>query len=344
MITKAFSNRWCTAGARIYLVAALMFALCGCGSTASQTEPATPAAAAPVITSQPASRSVNVGQTAAFSVVATGTAPLSYQWQKNQANITAATSASYTTPAAAAADNGATFRVVVTNSTGSVTSNSATLTVNSSNPVPSVGTDVTTYHNDVARTGQNLTETALTTTNVNSQTFGLLRNLSVDGKVDAEPLYLSQLSVAGAAHNVVFIATEHDSVYAFDSDTGSQLWKVSVLGTGETTSDTRSCSQVTPEIGITATPVIDRSAGQHGILYVVSMSKTASAYFQRLHALDVTTGAELLGGPTTIQATYPGSGANSSGGQVVFDPKQYEERAALLLLNGVVYTSWTSAL
>ena len=126
-----------------------------------------------------------------------------------------ATSSSYTTPATVSADNGATFRAIVTNSVNSITSNSATLTVNA---VLAAGTDVTTFHNDNLRTGQNLTETTLTPATVNSQTFGLLRNLSVDGRVDAEPLYLSQLRVAGATYNVVFVATEHDSVYAFDSD------------------------------------------------------------------------------------------------------------------------------
>jgi hypothetical protein len=170
----------------------------------------------------------------------------------------------------------------------------------------------------------------------------LLRSLAVDGRVDAEPLYLSQLSITGVAHNLVFVMTEHDSAYAFDADTGAQLWKVSLLKSGETPSDDRGCSQVSPEIGVTSTPVIDRRAGAHGILYTVAMSKSGSTYFQRLHALDITTGAELLSGPVTVQATYPGTGANSTGGQVVFDPAQYKERAALLLLNGVVYTSWAS--
>jgi hypothetical protein len=306
----------------------------------SATLAVTTAAVGPSITTQPANQAVTVGQTATFSVVAAGTAPLSYQWQKNTANISGATAASYTTPATVSGDNGATFRVVVTNSVTNITSSSATLTVNP--VVVSAGTDVTTYHNDIARTGQNTTETVLTQANVNSTKFGLLRNLAVDGLVDGEPLYLSQLSVAGVAHNVVFIVTEHDSVYAFDSDTGAQLWKVSLLGSGETTSDARNCGQVSPEIGITSTPVIDRAAGAHGILYAVAMSKNSTTYFQRLHALDLTTGAELEGGPVTIQATYPGTGQNSSGGQVVFDPKQYKERAALLLLNGVIYTSWAS--
>jgi Ig-like domain-containing protein/immunoglobulin I-set domain protein len=294
----------------------------------------------PSITTQPAHQTVTVGQTATFSVVAVGTAPLTYQWQKNNANISGATLATYTTPPTVSGDNGATFRVNVTNAVTGIMSNAATLTVNPVGTSP--GTDVTTYHNDVARTGQNTAETKLTPANVNSTTFGLLRNLAVDGRVDAEPLYLSQLTVGSSAHNVVFIATEHDSVYAFDSDTGAQLWKVSLLGSGETTSDDRGCGQVSPEIGITSTPVIDRAAGAHGILYAVAMSKNGSTYFQRLHALDITTGAELEGGPIGIQATYPGTGANSSGGQVVFDPKQYKERAALLLLNGVIYTSWAS--
>jgi hypothetical protein len=299
-----------------------------------------PASVGPSITTQPANRTVTLGQMATFSVVAAGTAPLTYQWQKNNANISGATSASYMTPATVSGDNGATFRVMVSNSVTSITSNPATLTVNP--VVTSAGTDVTTYHNDIARTGQNTTETKLTQANVNSTTFGLLHNLSVDGRVDAEPLYLSQLSVSGGAHNVVFIVTEHDSAYAFDSDTGAQLWKVSLLGSGETSSDDRGCGQVSPEIGITSTPVIDRTAGAHGILYAVAMSKNGSTYFQRLHALDITTGVELQGGPVTVQATYPGTGDNSSGGQVVFDPKQYKERAALLLLNGVIYTSWAS--
>ena len=122
--------------------------------------------------------------------------------------------------------------------------------------------------------------------------FGLLRVLAVDGKVDAQPLYLSQLTLGGSVHNVVFIATEHDSVYAMDADSGATLWHISVLLQGEAPSDTRSCGQVTPEIGITATPVIDRAAAAHGVMYVVAMSKDASAiYHQRLHALDVTTGA-----------------------------------------------------
>lgn len=204
--------------------------------------------------------------------------------------------------------------------------------------------DVLTYHNDNARTGQNLTETILTPGNVNSTTFGKLFVLPVDGKVDAQPLYVSALVIPGnGVHNVVIVATEHDSVYAFDADTGTVLWQVSLLKPGETTSDALGCNQVTPEIGITATPVIDRNSGPNGTIYVVAMSTDGFGnYFQRLHALDLTTGQEEFGGPTDIQATFPGNGGNSQNGTVVFDPKQYEERAGLLLLNNVIYTTWSS--
>ena len=203
-----------------------------------------------------------------------------------------------------------------------------------STPTPAAGIDVVTYKYDVMRTGQNVAESTLTPSNVTASTFGKLRNLMADGLVDAQPLYLSKLTVAGALHNVVFIATEHDSVYAVDADTGTMLWQVSLIGTSETTSDDRGCSQVTPEIGITSTPVIDRSAGTHGTIFVVAMTKDASSnYHQRLHALDITTGQETAAGPTEMTATF---------GATTFVPGQYEERAALLLNNGTIYTTWAS--
>ena len=208
----------------------------------------------------------------------------------------------------------------------------------------SASTDVVTYHNDNGRTGQNLNETMLTLTTVSTSTFGKTGFFPVDGKVDAQPLFLSGVAIPGlGTHDVLFVVTEHDSVYALDAGSGGVLWRVSMLGVGETVSDTRGCSQVTPEIGITSTPVIDRSRGPNGAIYVVAMSKNGSGtYFQRLHALDVTSGAELLGGPKLIQGSFPGTGAGSSGGSVIFDPKQYEERAGLMLLNGQIITAWTS--
>jgi hypothetical protein len=204
--------------------------------------------------------------------------------------------------------------------------------------------NVLTHHNDKFRSGQNLAERILTPSAVNSSTFGKLFEVPMDGKVDAQPLYVTGLRIPGRGiHNVVFAATEHDSVYAFDADNGSVYWHVSLLGSGETTSDARACGQVWPEIGITSTPVIGPKAGPHGTIYLVAMSKDAAGkYHQRLHALDLTTGGEEFGGPIDIQATYPGFGDNSSDGTVIFDPKQYKERAALLLDRGTLYTSWSS--
>jgi hypothetical protein len=298
---------------------------------------------APAITAEPANQTVTAGQTATFNVTATGTAPLSYQWQLNAADIPGATAASYTTPVTTTANSGEMFRVVVSNSAGNVTSNSATLTVNPGSSNSSV--DIITYHDDNARTGQNLNETALTPANVKFATFGKKGEFTVDGKVDAQPLYLSQVTIGSQKKNILYVATEHGSVYAFDADsingtTATSLWKTSTLGSGETTSENRGCGQVTPEIGITATPVIDRT---RNAIYVVAMSKNSSGnYFQRLHALNLSTGAELFGGPKTITASYPGTGDGSSGGNVIFDPAQYKERPGLLQLNGTIYTTWSS--
>jgi len=198
---------------------------------------------------------------------------------------------------------------------------------------------VLTWHNDNARTGQNLQEKRLTPAKVKSSTFGRLGTLSVDGKVDAQPLYVPAVPIPSqGVHNVLYVATEHDSVYAFDADSLAQLIRVSLLRSNETTSDDRGCDQVTPEIGITATPVIDLQTGPHGTLYAISMSKDASGnYHHRLHALDLTTLAEQFNWPVEIQATFPGNGAENT-----FVPAVHKERPGLLISNGLVYTTWGS--
>jgi Immunoglobulin domain len=299
---------------------------------------------APAITAQPTNQTVLVGQTATFSVTVTGNPAPTYQWQNaaTSANISGATSASYTAPVTALADSGSTFQVVITNSLGSVTSHAATLTVNASGPPPT-NAKVLTYHNDTMRTGLNPNETILTTSNVNSTSFGKLGSLTVTGLVDAEPLYVPNLTINSAQHNVVFVVTEHDMAYAFDADTpGPALWQVSLIPAAETPSDDRGCGQVEPEIGITSTPVIDLSAGPNGTMFVVTMSKDSSNnYHQRLHAVDLTTGADRIT-PENVQATFPGTGTGSSNGTQTFKPGSYEERSALLLTSGVIYTTWTS--
>jgi outer membrane protein assembly factor BamB len=202
---------------------------------------------------------------------------------------------------------------------------------------------VLTYHNDLPRTGQNLAETTLTTSNVNASTFGKLFQATLDGKVDAQPLYVPAIAVLNqGTHNLLIIATENDSLYALDADTGAELWKTSLLANGETPSDDRSCSQITPQIGITSTPVIAFKAGApEGAVFAVAMSKDDSGnYHQRLYKVNLTAGLKVAS--VEITASYPGTGANSSGGRVIFDSKQYKERSGLLLLNKVVYLAWAS--
>jgi hypothetical protein len=202
--------------------------------------------------------------------------------------------------------------------------------------------DVLTYHNDLGRTGQYTNETILTTANVNSTHFGKLWFLNADAHVDAEPLYAGGVLIPGIGYrNIVILVTENDSVYAYDADSTNIFWHAILLGAGETASDDRNCGQVAPIIGITGAPVIDRQLGPNGTMFVVAMSKTSSgAYFQRLYALDLATGTNRSS--VVITGQYPGTGANSVGTNVIFDPAQYKERAGLLLLGGVIYTAWAS--
>ena len=205
-------------------------------------------------------------------------------------------------------------------------------------------TAVTTWRNDLARTGQNLQETTLTPSNVNATKFGKKFSYSIDGYVFAQPLVVPNVNIGGGTHNVVYVATQHDSVYAFDADGArtSAYWKKSFIdpANGITTVPGSSVG-VTNEWGATATPVIDRSTNT---IYVLERTKntTNDTYAQHLHALDLSTGAEKFGGPTLIQACVTGSGAGTSNGQVCFNPLRENSRVALTLLNGVVYLAWAS--
>ena len=210
---------------------------------------------------------------------------------------------------------------------------------------------VWTSQYDNARTGANLHETVLTPANVNDRGFGKIFTLPVDGDLYAQPLYVPHVEIPGKGmHNVVFAATEHDSVYAFDADGQSPdpLWHVRFLGPGVTPVPARdvSCPFITPEIGITPTPVIDVKTGT---LYVLARTKeshgllSASRYVQRLHALAITTGVEKFGGPVEIQASVKGRGAGGSQGEVPFDPLRELPRAGLALANGHVFLTWASS-
>jgi hypothetical protein len=204
--------------------------------------------------------------------------------------------------------------------------------------------NVLTWHNDLSRTGQNLKETILTFANVNSTQFGLKFKLAVDGHIFTQPLYVGGVKIAGkGTHNVVYVGTENDSVYAFDADGGpaTPLWHRSFTGPGVVAvpcGDTGTC-EIYPTLGITGTPVIDATSNT---LYVVSFTLEGTTYYQRLHALDITSGAEKFGGPIVIHASVPGVGAGSVGGTVHFIPLLQNQRSALLLSNGVVYIAWAS--
>jgi hypothetical protein len=187
---------------------------------------------------------------------------------------------------------------------------------------------VTTYHNDSYRTGANTNETILSTSNVNVQMFGWRFILPVQGYVYAQPLYVSNLNVGGTVHNVLFAATEHDQVYAFDVNNGQQLWHVSFLTStspqrfvSTVSSSEVGCYDLIPEIGITGTPVIDLNTN---ILYVVAKTKEydtitkATSFYLTLHAVDVTTGKDKLP-PHRITAKVPGNGSGSLGGLLTFD-------------------------
>jgi hypothetical protein len=198
---------------------------------------------------------------------------------------------------------------------------------------------------DNLRTGLNPNETVLTPANVNSSSFGKLISYSIDGLSNASPLYVANLAIAGGHHNVVYVVTEHDSVYAFDADAlqTAPLWHVSFINPPAITSvpvgDVGNCPCSQTEYGITGSPVIDPSTNT---LYVVAKTKENGSYFHRLHALDITTGAEKFGGPVAIQASVPGTGGGSSGGQVPFISLRQNQRPALLLSNGVVYIAFAS--
>jgi LysM repeat protein len=210
---------------------------------------------------------------------------------------------------------------------------------------------VTTWRNDIARTGQNLNETILNPSDVNPTQFGKLFSQAVDGYVFAQPLYMPNVTIGGMSHNVVFVATEHDSVYAFDADNNggsnaNPLWFASMLSAAHgaaagatSVSDDYLGTDIVPEVGITGTPVIDPTTGT---LYVVSQTMEGTNFFLRLHALDITTGAEKFNGPVTITATVPGTGNGSSGGSLTFDTEWQNQRPGLLLLNGIVWIGFGS--
>jgi len=289
---------------------------------------------------------VALTQTVQFNATVAGDPTNSVTWSVdgvaggNAAAGTISSGGLYTPPAGAG-----THRVHATSTVDSTKSATATIAVTDL-------TGVVTYHNNLARDGTNTQEYALTTSSVKTASFGKVFSCTVDGAAYTQPLWVPGLSVSSVLRNAIFVATQHDSVYALDADVSpcSQLWHVNLLdaahggASGETpvpTGDVGSGFQdILPEIGVTGTPVIDLASGT---LYVVSKSEgPAGSFHQRLHALDLITGDEKFAGPITIAASVPGTGDGSVSGILNFDPQNEHQRGALTLVNGTIYIAWAA--
>ncbi|HEY1801284.1 MAG TPA: pyrrolo-quinoline quinone [Terriglobales bacterium] len=310
---------------------------CGGGSSAVTPQPGpTPAS----FTITPSSSSIIITQTQQFIASAGNNVNWSVNGTAggNTSVGTISSSGLYTAPAKV--PESAKITVGATSAADSSSSASTDATI-----VPYQG--VLTYHNDNGRTGQKLDEQKLTASNVNSGAFGKLFSVALDGQVYAQPLYVSHVAIANQGfHNTLYVATEHDSVYAFDADgnTTKPLWSVNFTNAGQgvtTVAYTKESgvSPIYPEVGITSTPVID---GNTGTIYVVAVTEENGTVVHRLHALDITNGSEKFGGPIVIQASVAGTGAGSNGGQVAFQPEIQLQRSALLLSKGAVYIAWAS--
>jgi hypothetical protein len=294
---------------------------------------------------------LTVGQTLSF------TATVANDLQ-NQGVTWSATGGSFSLPATASGA-ASTYTAPATAGVYVVTATSVTDITKSISATIGV-TDLSgvyTYHNNLSRDGSNPSEHALTTSNVSTTTFGKLFSCTVDGAIYAQPLWVANLAVGGVKHNVVLVATQHESLYAFDADVNTTpctpLWHVSLIDVahGGSSSETSVPSgtsgnlvgagfgDISPEVGVTGTPVIDPSTNT---LYVVSKSVIASGptFHQRLHGIDVTTGNEKFGGPVTIGGTYPGT--HDGGATDTFSARQHNQRPGLALVNGIVYIAWAS--
>ncbi len=307
-------------------------------------------ASKPIFTEQPTPVSTTnyVNGLVTFTAGVAGSPPMALQWQHDGTNLPGQIATSLSLANLQTNASG-TYAVLATNAFGTNLSATASLTVQ---PLPNgVVLNVLTYHYDNTRQGANTNEFLLTPGNVNTSTFGRLMTYTVDGHVYAEPLYVSGLAIPGqGTHNVVFVATEHDSVYAFDADsaagpTGGLLWFTN-LGISAVTPNNDfgnrygAYHDLVPEMGITGTPVIDPVSGT---LYVdVFTHEGSNIYYHRIHALDITTGNERPYSPVLVAASVPGRGVDSSNGVVTFNPEQQLQRPAMTLAGGKLFVAYGS--
>jgi len=274
---------------------------------------------------------LTTGQTQTFAATVTGSTTTTVTWEVDtvpggNATVGTISAAGVYTPPGSAGTHTVGARAVA-DSTVSATASVAITDL----------AGMFTYHNDLSRTGVNAKEYALNTSTVKAGTFGKRFACAIDASAYAQPLWVANVSIAGAKHNVVIAATQHDTIYAFDADASpcQTLWSKSLMAAGETwvsNGDVNS-TDITPDIGIVGTPVIDPATQT---IYVVSKSKTTGAnvaFHQRLHALNLIDGAEKLSGPQEIAFT--------SGG-ITFDPRTQNQRCGLALVNGVLYIAYAS--
>ena len=317
---------------------ALFFTACGSGggsSSNTSTQPSGPNL--PTVSLSVSPQSITAGQSATLTWSSTDATSVTITASVGPAIAPQGPNdpAFVVTPSAST-----TYTATATGSGG--TSTPATVTVTVTQPPPPAPVAVYTHKYDNTRQGANPSETVLTPQNVNSTTFGKLTTFDVDGYIFGQPLIVPGVTINGASQNVVYVATEHDSVYAFDA-TGAAtapLWKVSFLVNGATTVPQGDVgSTIFPEIGITSTPVIDPSTST---IYVVAETKENGNYFHRLHALDLATGAEKFSGPVVIQASTAGTGGGAANSQIAFTSQSHLQRPALTLYNGMVLIGFGS--
>lgn len=329
----------------VFCLLGVSLLVCGCGSGSQSTPPPPP----PITVSlAPHQASLVVNQN--LTLAATTNDSAGVTWSAMSGSFSSKSSLNGAGVTYTAPNSPGPYSVTATSVTD--TSKTATMTVYATDLA-----GVTTYHNDLARDGVNSQEYALTQQTVTTSDFGKLFSCPTDGAVYTQPLWMPNLSINGSSHNVVFVGTQHNSLFAFDADASpcQQLWTVSLIDSnhgaaaGETPVPSSppgnlvgsGYGDIAPEVGITGTPVIDPATGT---LYVVSKSMNASgtSFYQRLHAIDITTGKEKFGGPANIgpSITFPGTG--DGGTTVSFNPQQQNQRPGLALVNGVVYVAWSS--
>ena len=295
-----------------------------------------------VVAITPTKAAVVIGQSTQFSAQVTNATDIRVTWDVNGVpggNATVGTvspSGAYTAPARVPSTP-----ISVMAISNADTSKSATAAVNVQGY-----SGVLSWHNDGGITGQNTSETLLTTGNVNQATFKKLFSYPLDDQSFAQPLYVANVVFPGGAQrNAVYVATASNTLYAFDADGNvkTPLWQKSLMPPGAKPVDGNTTGgiggPITPNFGITGTPVID---GASGTLYAVTATQESGGQVHRLHAIDISTGNEKFGGPVVIHASVSGTGSGSSNGQITFDPTVQLQRCALTLVNGVVYIAWAS--